>query len=620
MSTDHPPPSIESLENSEVREKLLDSRVPIETLSRPRNETRTLCVILLIGLVLFLPAVLSPLFLDDFLQGAMVEGTFPAKRGMLELYDFVDDTDRAEMMARGLLPWWTDPTLTLRFFRPLSSALIFFEHKLFSHRALPMHVHSLLWWAAATLAVHALYKRLLPYRPRLIATAIFALSPCHTLPLAWVANRETLISLTFGALAIGAQSRWRESRSARDAILALVFFGLALAGGGEYALCCGGYVLAMDFVRRESIVRRLTGWLPFVVPALGYLGVRAMLHYGTAGSGYYSDPFHDPRAFLGNVPMRAMLLLGSDWMGFDPETWRHGAMRGILTALVLTTMLALVVPLRLTLARQTDDVKNAATWLLFGSFFALVPVLAVVTARRLLGASMIGVAPVVALLVERAWFPSDEEDGQARTVAGSLVALAALGLGFAHLVHGPATSWLVSHQHKADASDFFVRVDFMKQTVGDPTKADVAMARGLSGAFFAPFALDPKGQPPARWSVLTHAGHVLVRRIDNRTLELVVPKGRSLYPVGERNLYRMPKVMKTGTVITAPGYSVTILENGDLGPRHARFTFDRELDSMTWFADDFDELRTLTLPEIGFGVALDPREKDKDKDKETKDR
>lgn len=546
----------------------------------------------------------------------MVEGTFPVKRGMLELYDFVDDTDRAVLASKGLLPWWTDPTLTIRFFRPLSSALLWFEHKIFAHAALPMHVHSFLWWIAATLAVHALYKRFLDRRPRLLATAMFALSPCHSLPLAWLANRETLISLTFGALALSAQSRWRDERRTRDALVACAFFALGLLGGGEYALCCGGYVLAMDLVRRESPWRRVTGWLPFLVPAIAYLTVRAMLHYGTAGSGYYTDPLRDPRAFLANVPMRAVLLLGSDWMGFDPETWRHGAMRGILTAMVLTTALALVDPIRRTLARQDDDVRKAATWLLIGSFLALVPVLAVVTARRLLGASMIGVAPVVALLLERAWFPTDEEDAKARTWAGSLVALSALGLGFAHLVHGPATSWIVSNQHKNDASDFHVRVDLMRSTVGDPTKADIAMARGLAGAFFAPFALDPQGRTPARWSVLTHAGHVLVRRVDERTLDLVVPQGRCLYPVGERNLYRSPRAMRVGTVLNAPGYTVTILENGDLGPRAARFSFDSSLEGITWFADDFDELRPLTLPQIGFGLALDPREKDKDKERD----
>ncbi|MBS2014473.1 MAG: glycosyltransferase family 39 protein [Deltaproteobacteria bacterium] len=581
---------------------------------------RTLCAILLIGFVLFLPAVRSPFFLDDFLQGAMVEGTFPAKRGMLELYDFIDDTNRSALTERGLLPWWTDPSLTLRFFRPLASAILYGEHKVFGHSALPMHLHSLAWWIAATLAVHSLYKRVLDRRPRLLATAMFALSPCHSLPLAWLANRETLVSLTFGALAIGAQWRWREERRARDGVLAATFFALALLGGGEYALCCGGYVVAMDLVRREPVARRATGWLPFVAPAAGYLVVRGMLHYGTAGSGYYSDPLHDPSAFLANAPMRAMLLLGSGWMGFDPETWRHGVMRGILTALVLSAALLLVLPLRLTLERQTPAVRKAATWLLMGSFAALVPVLAVVTARRLLGASMIGVAPIVALLVERAWFPTDEEDARSRSVPGAAIALAALGLGFAHLVHGPATSWLVSQQHRKDAEDFHVRVDLLRSAMAESPNADVALARGLAGAFFAPFALDPLGRTPPRWSVLTHAGHVLVRRVDERTLELVVPKGRCLYPVGERNLYRSPKMMRVGTILRAPGYTVTILENGDLGPRHARFTFDAPLDSKIWFADDFDALRSIDLPDVGFGLALDPRgDKDKEREKE-KDR
>ncbi len=532
-----------SLEKSEVSAPGSTPTDRTEARLRRPSETLLLCVIAGIGLLLFLPALRSPFFLDDFLQSAMVEGTFPAKRTPLALYDFVDDGDRASLFERGLLPWWTDPHLTIRFFRPLSSAVLWFEHRLFAHAALPMHVHSFLWWIAATLAVHALYKRFFEKRTRLLATAMFALSPCHSLPLAWLANRETLVSLTFGALALAAQARFREERRSRDALVALVFFALALAGGGEYALCFGGYVVAMELRRREPLLHRVVAWMTFLVPALSYLVVRAMLHYGTAGSGYYTDPLRDPGGFFANAPMRAVLLLGSGWLGFDPETWRHGAMRGLVVVIVVATAVGLVIPLRKTLQRQDDDVRRAATWLLVGSLLALVPVLAVVTARRLLGASMLGIAPIVALLVERAWFPttaargSRPEPAEDKSFAGALVSLAALGLGFAHLVHGPGTSWLVSRQHRKDALDFDVRVQVLKGTVGgDATKAEVGMARGLAGAFFAPFALDPLGRTPARWTVLTHAGHVLVKRVDERTLQLVGPKGRSLYPIGERNL------------------------------------------------------------------------------------
>ena len=109
-------------------------------------------------------------------------------------------------------------------------------------RALPLHIHSFLWWIASVLAVRALYRRLLAPRVALIATIIFALAPCHVFPIAWLANREALVSIAFGIPALFAYVRWREGRRSRDAALTAVLFALSMAGG-EYAICFGGYVL-----------------------------------------------------------------------------------------------------------------------------------------------------------------------------------------------------------------------------------------------------------------------------------------------------------------------------------------------------------------------------------------
>jgi hypothetical protein len=578
-----------------------------ETRKKSRRAVLELAMLLAVGAILFSPAVLTPLFLDDHLQGAMVEGTFPAPRNAFNLYDFVDDGDRTALTDRGLLPWWSHPKLTIRFFRPLSSALLWADHRVFSHAPLPMHLHSLAWWALAVLAVRALYKRLFSERITLLATAIFALAPCHALPIAWVANRETLVSLVFGALALFAQARFRDERRTRDGAVACAFFALALLGGGEYALCFGGYVLAMDVVRRESVLRRVSGWAPFLIPAVAYLAVRGALGYGTAGSGFYSDPIRDPAEFFAGAPWHAVALLATGWLTIDSEAWRLGIARWLLAAIVCAVAAGLVVPVRRALAALPAPTRNAAIWLLVGSVLALVPTLAVVPARRLLGVSMVGVAVVVALVIERAWFPAEGEATVSRGRAASLASLAALGLGFAHLVHGPGTAWLQSRQHRTDASDFASRVAWLRHRVGDPTKAEVGVMRGMAGVFFAPFALDPRGRPPRRWCVLAQAGHVLALRRDALTLDLIATEGRSLYPIGERNLYRNERaVLRAGDQLAVRGLRVTILEVGDAGPRSARFVFESDPGKLVWISDMFDETTEIELPHEGFGEPFDP--------------
>ncbi len=585
----------------------MGAETPAETRKKSRRPLLELAILFAIGAALFSPAVRTPLFLDDYLQGAMVEGTFPAPRSPFNLYDFVNDHDRGTLTERGLLPWWSHPKLAIRFFRPLSSALLWVDHRVFSHAPLPMHLHSLAWWMLAVLAVRALYKRIFSPRITLFATAIFALAPCHALPLAWVANRETLVSLVFGALALTAQWRWREARRPRDGGVAALLFGVSLLGGGEYALCFGGYVLAMDAVVRETLPRRVVGWAPFLVPAFAYLAVRGALGYGTAGSGFYSDPLSDPGAFLAGAPSHAVALLAFGWLTIDAEAWRLGLARWMLAAVVCGVAAGLIVPVRRALAALAPPARNAALWLLLGSALALVPTLAVVPARRLLGVSMIGVSIVVALLIERVWFPAEGEANVSRGRPASLASLAALALGFAHLVHGPGTAWLQSRQHRADARDFQARVDTLRARVGDPTRAEVGVVRGLAGAFFAPFALDPRGRTPKRWCVLSHAGHVLALRRDALTLDLVAAPGRGLYPIGERNLYRSEeRPLRVGDEVAVGGLRVTVLETGEAGPRSARFVFDADPGAFTWINDAFEDAIAVELPQPGFGEPFEP--------------
>lgn len=594
------------LENKGNGVSYIGSITAAETQKKPRR-LREIALLLVVGALLFSPAVLTPLFLDDHLQGAMVDGTFPAPRSPFDLYDFVDDGARTVLTDHGLLPWWSHPKLTIRFFRPLSSALLWVDHRVFSHAALPMHLHSLAWWMAAVLAVRAFYRRLFSPRITLLATIVFALAPCHALPIAWLANRETLISLAFGALALAAQARWREHRRPRDGGIAAALFALALVGGGEYALCFGGYVVAMDVVRRESVVRRVSGWAPFLVPAIVYLAVRHALGYGTAGSGFYSDPLRDTGAFLAGAPWRAVALLATGWLTLDAESWRLGAARWLLGAVVLVAAVGLVVPVRLMLATLPAPVRAAATWLLVGSVAAIVPTLAVVPSRRLLGASMVGIAAVVALLLDRVWFPAEGAPTVSRGRASSLASVAALALGFAHLVHAPGTSWLASRQHNLDATEFTTRVAWLRGRLGDPRKAEVGVVRGMAGVFFAPFALDPHGKAPRRWCALAQSGHVLVLRRGARTLDLVASAGHGLYPTGERNLYRSDDApLKVGDEIAVRGMKVTILEVGEAGPRAARFVFDFDPDALVWVSDTFDATTEVKLPNEGFGEPFEP--------------
>jgi len=573
-----------------------------------RRSRLVVALLFLAGAVIYLPALRSSFLLDDYLHSSMISGTYPAPRSPFDLYNFVDDSNRALLIARGLLPWWTHPELTIRFFRPLSSALLFADHKLLGNALLPLHLHSFLWWAAVVLAARALFRRLLAPRPALLATIIFAIAPCHTLPLAWIANREALVSLTFGIPALSSHVRFREGKNLRDGVIAAALFAVALLGG-EYALCFGGYVLALEIATRgegplAGPLARALGVLPFALPAGAYLLVRSALHYGTAGSGFYSDPFREPAVFLRKVPRHLVTSLAQGWFSLDVETLTVDTPWWALLIIAVLGVALLAVPLVRAFGRLAEARRKTASWMLLGSFLSLAPVLAVVPSPRTLGASMLGIAASVAVLLDHAWFPRSP-----KRRAAAFTGLVALVCGFVHLVHGPMTAWLVGKNFQKLAGDFASHVAALRPRITDPERADVVVIRGGVNSFFLPFALDERGTPPSRFRMLAQTGHLLALRRGPRTLDIVVARDQSVFPCGAGHLFRSEHArLAAGDTFTLPGMSATILEVGADGPRVVRFEFERELDapSPRWINEEMNGFLDAKLPEVGFGKPFDP--------------
>ena len=574
------------------------------------GERAWLALLFLAAIAVFSPALRASYLLDDYLHASMIRGTFPSPRNPFDLYNFVSDADRVLLQERGMLPWWSDPGLTLRFFRPLSSALLWADHRLLGERPLLLHLHSLLWWAAVVLGARALFRRWLAPQPARIATAVFALAPCHALPLAWLANRDVLVSLAYGFRALDAYLGFRETARLRDAALAALLFGLSLLGG-EYAFCLLGYALAFEAARgleARRVVRGVLALAPLALPAAGYLVARRALHYGTQGSGFYTDPFREPLSFLRWAPRRLATLLLEGWFSLDTETLGAETPAWVLVLALAGGALLVGLPLRRAIEGLAGRDRKAAAWMLPGALLAMGPVVAVEPSPRLLGASMLGIAAAVGWVLDRAWFP--DAGRLARAGASDLTGTFALAIGFAHLVHGPGNAFLVSRHFHTSAAKFAENAADLRARIGDPTRAEVMVLRGLGGSFFMPFGIAPSVGPPRRWRMLTQTGHVLAIRRDARTLDLVTPHDQAAFPRGAGNLYRNEHThVAAGSVYDVQGMRVTVLEMDAAGPRVVRFEMDHDLDDtpLVWVAEDYQHgFPDAPLPREGFGRPFNP--------------
>jgi hypothetical protein len=197
---------------------------------------------MLFAVAIHLPALFAPLTVDDFGQRAMTHGSYPpGDRGPFSLYDFVDDTNRQELVDRGIFPWWTHPHMVARFLRPLSSLSLYLDYRIGPDTAFRGHAENFLWWVAASACVYLLAARLFDRRVARLACFAFTACPCHAIPLIWVANRDTFISQVLGIAGLLGYVAWRRRGRVRDGAVSLALFALAMAAG-EYSFCFAGYI------------------------------------------------------------------------------------------------------------------------------------------------------------------------------------------------------------------------------------------------------------------------------------------------------------------------------------------------------------------------------------------
>jgi hypothetical protein len=372
--------------------------------------------------------------LDDFVLALIARSDGAAlglTRGSLDLFTFTtgDPQSNRRLMDSGLmLPWWTDPELHIAFFRPLSSLTHYLDETLWPATPALMHLQSLLWFTVMLATVALVYARLEVAALAGLSFLLYAVDDANGPPLAWLANRNALISTAFGCLALALHDVWRRRARPLVGAAAVAAFVLGLLAS-EYAIGVGAYLLAYAVCLDQGSARsRLLSLLPYGGVVFVWRLLWTTAGFGTHGSGVYIDPIRDPGGFLSVAPSRVLLLLQAEFSGPPADLAFLGSPATVpllvgLAAVTLGGVAWLVVPI---LRRDA----RARFWAL-GMVLAVLPLSSTFPSDRLLLFASLGGAALVARVLDtqlRAWLVTRR--ASARGVAAAL-------LGFLHLVVAP---------------------------------------------------------------------------------------------------------------------------------------------------------------------------------------
>lgn len=537
----------------------------------------------LLGLLLLSPSLRIGFLLDDHVFLGMLRGFIPVTSGWTGLYEFFFHGPEANqaLIQDNFLPWWLDPRIDIRFFRPLSSILLRLDYECFGERPLFYHLHSLAWYVLGVSAAAMLYRRCFGGSLLTLGLLLFALDDSHALPGGWIANRNTYVAAVPAWFGLVAYLSFRERGFRHGLWLSLLGDAAGLLGG-EVALSVLPYAFCYElFGARDPWSRRLAALLPKVLLFAGYFLVYRGLGKGASGSDFYVDPISQAGTFLAQLPLRYGALLCGTFVGVPSDLWLLAPRARPLLALAGLIAGAVVVGVlfRRRLASQDDPVRHLR-WLCTGALASLLPCAATVPSNRLVASAMLAVAPCIVYL----WSRAREQirvGGRLRRTALRVSFLAFFGLHAVFAPLGLVSSLAAMLRMKRGSEQAFQQ---LKEHVPDGATTHVVVINApdlvLSSGLPTMFALEA-GRPLRSYSPLTMARVDLDVEVEGlRTL--VISSYEPLLSAIFETLFRsLDTPFREGETVATDLFQATIRQVADGKVRRISFEFALPLSDPT---------------------------------------
>jgi hypothetical protein len=284
------------------------------------------------AILLTLSTLTIGIFSDDEIHAAMLTplsvlkdaGMVPAdshlfKNAVMTLYQF---TGRGEIRkSLGLnFPWWADNEMAINFWRPLASASLWLDYRLWPQNPAIMHLENILWFAIAAFFAAIFYRRFVGGWAAGVAAILFVSNPEFPTVVAWIAARYAIMTLAFGAGAILFHHAWRSSGNKFAAVASWIMLVLSLLSG-EGGAAAAGYILAYGLFYEKSNARsRIMSIIPAALIVVIWQISYKMLGYGAHYCLLYVDPVAEPMRYLAslikNGPILFLNITGQIRTGF----------------------------------------------------------------------------------------------------------------------------------------------------------------------------------------------------------------------------------------------------------------------------------------------------------------
>lgn len=252
--------------------------------------SRRWLLLVLLGVLCHAPALGWEFLADDHGHELILSGAVEHESlRPWALYDFGTLAEQLHQRdSLGTFPYWTPDAWRVKFLRPVSSLVRWFEHVVTGGSAVGTHAFGLLWWGLLLVLAHRFFRGLgLSTRAAGWGLLFLALESGNVASVGWPANRNSVVEAIF-LLASLTTFLGTASVRGRGGSLALAFLATLAKESGVVAFPLLAWLAWRRGERRFAMVA--------LGCAAAYLGAYVALGYGS-NTPFYPTPWAEPVAW-----------------------------------------------------------------------------------------------------------------------------------------------------------------------------------------------------------------------------------------------------------------------------------------------------------------------------------